>query len=101
MSTTYGGIFYAEYKSLTKVSAGMFAVGVIMVIVGIAVLAFVSDEEDHGPLTDGVRNSAKVAPVPEAEAGEANDEIAGGATQPMPTLQGDENQDSSRVATEA
>lgn len=65
MSTTYGGIFFQEYKNLSTVGIIMFPIGVFFVITGITYLAVVapddSDPSDPGHLK---HRTAKVAPEP-------------------------------------
>merc|ERR1712224_260378 len=75
MSTTYGSIYYQEYKTMSKTGIGFFCIGIIMICIGIVMLAAHDDPEEESTATgESHATSGKVHPqAPEDKYATADD----------------------------
>lgn len=65
MSSTYGGIYFQEYKNLSPVGGVFFAIGVLVICSGIGILALKDEEEsDAADPSAAPSASTRVAPAP-------------------------------------
>jgi len=62
MSTTYGGIYYQEYKTMTPLGLVFFIVGLVVICFGIALLALRDDNDEDRNGSTKVHPSSYEAP---------------------------------------